>query len=251
MNLLAIQRAFRAEIVAADDDGTPSSPGMAIYRNAYRARLLDTLAQGFERTRDWVGAEAFDAAARHYVLTAPPSDWTLDRYGAEFPQLLEQLFAGDGEVAELAWLEWHLQQAFAAPDLPGLDPAALATAGLGEADWAGLHFIMAAGFAARPVRHNCLALWQALRDGAAAGAAPAIIEPAVLVVWRKDQSPHYRLMDVPEFAVLQGLAGALPLGEAAALAGETEGVVARLGQWLAQWLGEGVFSGYSVQAERR
>lgn len=236
MSLLAWQRQFRAEI-AANDDTAPSSLGMAIYRNAYRGRLASALEVSFERTRRWAGEESFAAAAAHYILTQPPISWTLDAYGADFPALLGELFTENPEVAELAWMEWAMQQAFAAADKARLDPAELAAAGLEPADWDALRFSMAPGFAAREVRTACTALWQALADGQAEGFDPSCEGSRWLVVWRAGLAPHYRLMEHDEFAVLEALADGRPLGEALA-----QGDPERLGPWLAGWLEEGLFS---------
>lgn len=237
MSLLDRQIAFRAELVAPDDGAPPSSTGMAIYRDAYRGRLLAALESGFERTRRWVGEDAFTAADCHYVLSHPPTGWTLDTYAAAFPALLAELFAGDPEVAELAWLEWHLQQAFGAPDRPRLDPAELASAGYGEADWARMRFALAAGFAARPVTTDCVALWESLAEEAPAGFAVARVHDAVLMVWRCGFSPSYRQLDRAEAAALTALADGATFGEVAA-----DCDPARLGGWLAQWLGEGLIA---------
>ena len=114
MSLLALQTEFHREIIADDDGMAPSSTGMAIYRDAYRGRLLAALETSFERTRRWTGEDTFTAAACHFILTHPPAGWTLDAYGADFPDLLAALFADDPEVAELAWLAWQMSQAFAA-----------------------------------------------------------------------------------------------------------------------------------------
>lgn len=244
MTLLAAQQEFVAEIVADDDGTAPSSLGMAIYRNAYRARLLSVLETSFERTRRWIGEEMFGAAAAHYVLAHPSHSWTLDAYGAQFPTLLEGLFAQDGEVAELAWLEWQMQQAFAAPDLPELSAAALAGAGLGDADWEQLRFTMAAGFSARSINHDCTGLWLALRDPEPCDYALQPAEPGMLVVWRHTLSPNYRVLAPDEFAALDHLAKGGTFGGAMAVsAGEDP---AKFGAWFAQWLSEGLFSAYDL-----
>jgi hypothetical protein len=239
VSLLEQQRAFVTEI-AADDDLPSSSLGMAIYRNAYRGRLADALAVSFERTRRWVGEEMFELASAHYILTHPPQSWTLDAYGAEFPQVLGELFADDPEVAELAWLEWHMQQAFAAPDRGELALTALTDAALAEADWANLRLLPAAGLASHPVRHDLAALWRALADGPPEKREVMPIEPATLLVWRKDLSPHYRLVASAEFTALAVLLEGKSFGEAAASVGEAH--LADFGQWFAQWLNEGLFS---------
>lgn len=242
MSLLDQQRAFVAEI-AADDELPPSSLGMAIYRNAYRGRLADALAISFERTRRWVGEEMFEIAAAHYILTCPPKAWTLDAYGADFPDALAGLFAQDPEVAELAWLEWHMQQAFAAPDRVALTHAALAAAGLEDADWEHLHLAPAAGLAWRSVSHDLAVLWHALADGPCERSALAATAPATLLVWRKELSPHFRLLEAAEFAALAPLLNGASFGEAASQVDQSE--LPRFGQWFAQWLNEGLFADLS------
>lgn len=243
MSLARLQHAFLAEI-AGDDETAPSSTGMAIYRKAYRARLLDALAVGYERTRNWVGEDAFDAAGAHYILVHPPSSWTLDAFGADFPETLTELFPDDPEVAELAWLEWQMQQAFAAPDLPELTAADLAAAGLDDEDWADLRLNMAAGFAARPAGYDLAALWHALAAGPVQDFALAVSGPHHLIVWRKALQPHFRLLDSAEWAMLDALAAGTTFGESAALVDNPE----RLGSWLGQWLIDGLFTDSNLAA---
>lgn len=239
MTLAAQQQAFYAEISATDEAAAPSSLGMAIYQNAYRSRLIGALEASYERTRRWVSEDSFTAAACHYIIAQPPTGWTLDTYGNHFPAVLAELFAGDPEVAELAWLEWHMQQAFAAPDQPALTAAWLAEAGLAEAEWETVRFTMAAGFSARAVTHDCTGLWQAMTGDHPAEFALQPVLPGVLVVWRKSFSPHYRVLGHAEFAALDCLAKGAPFGEAAQHAGDP----AQLGGWFAQWLSEGLFAG--------
>ena len=238
VTLAARQQTFYAEISATDDGAAPSSLGMAIYQNAYRSRLIAALETSYERTGRWVGEAAFTAAACHCIIAHPPTGWTLDSYGDRFPGLLAELFAGDPEVAELAWLEWQMQQAFAAPDRPELTAPALAEAGLAEADWETVRLSMAAGFAAREVTQDCAGLWQAMSGDLPTEFALHPVLPGILVVWRKGFSPHYRVLGREEFAALDCLADGAPFGEAAQRAGDP----AQFGGWFAQWLSEGLFA---------
>lgn len=246
MTLLAEQTRFLSEI-AADDDVPPSSIGMGIYRNAYRARLIGALESGYERTRRWVGEEAFEVAAAHYILTQPPSSWTLDAFGAQFPELLAELFAGDPEVAELAWLEWHMQQAFGAVDVPELDAAQLGNAGLAASDWENLRFTMAAGFVTRAVTNELAALWHGLAPDSAA--TPESPTPALqhLIVWRHSLRPHFRLLDPAEFSTLDHLIKGATLGQTGAALERADGDPEQLGAWLASWLSEGLFARFTNQ----
>lgn len=237
MSLAQLQRRFLGEITAADTQAAPSSAGMAIYRNAYRARLIDALGTSFERTRRWAGEDPFETAACHHILSCPPGSWSLDDYGHTFPKALETLFPGSSELAELAWLEWHMQRAFAAPDRPLLDPAELAARGLSEQAWAELQFTMAPGFAARPITTNCTELWALLAESDAEEFAVKAIEGQCLIVWRNGFSPHFRQIESAEFHALNQLAAGASLGEIA-----DENNVRSLGVWLALWLQDHLFS---------
>ncbi len=245
MTLLAEQTQFLTEI-AADDDAPPSSTGMGIYRNAYRARLIGALEGGYERTRRWVGEDAFEAAAAHYILTQPPHNWTLDTFGAQFPQVLAELFTADPEVAELAWLEWQMQQAFAAPDLPELNAAQLAAAELDEAGWNSLRFTMAAGFTARAVSHDLAALWAGLNPSVTSRPENPTRADSHLIVWRRALQPHFRLLEPAEFASLNYLIKDATLGQTGAGLAQDGGDPAQLGQWLATWLSDGLFAEFSL-----
>lgn len=237
MSLLARQNAFLAEIASADQDGrAPSSTGTEIYRNAYRGRLLGALETSFERTRRWVGAVAFTTAACHYILTRPPCSWSLDLYGSDFPDLLGDLFADDPEVAELAWLEWHMQSAFAALDAPQLDAADLASGDHAPGYWDDLRFDLAAGFATRPITTNVCALWNALSEGDEEFSVTRTADNN-LIVWRQGQSPRFRNVDEAECLALASFAHGGTLGDLA-----QEHSADGLGAWLAHWLGEGLLA---------
>lgn len=237
MSLLTLQSAFRDEIVADDDGLVPSSAGMAIYRDAYRGRLLAALESSFERTRRWTGEETFAAAACHYILTRPPVSWTLDDYGADFPELLAALFTDDPEVSELGWLEWRMSQAFAALDRPTLDPAALAATCRTDAEWDRVSFEMAAGFAMRPVATNCVALWAGLTEEQGDPLAAVGVETGWLLVWRHGLTSRYRLTTKREADALGILVRGGTLGKLA-MGGEAD----QLGVWLAQWFSDGIFA---------
>lgn len=245
MTLATQQRDFLAEI-AADDDLPSSSVGMAIYRNAYRGRLSDALTTGFERTRRWVGEDAFEQAAAHYILSHPPRQWTLDRFGEDFPALLAALFADDPEVADLAWLEWQLQQAFAAPDAPVLTTQDLADANLGEDDWARLGFAMAPGFSARAVTSDIAGLWPQLSDDLTTATHLPLPVTCWLIVWRKDFAPHYRTLEAAEWESLSALASGASFGEVVAKAGEDR--LPQFGAWFAAWLNDGLLSAMEISA---
>ena len=108
MSALALrQQEFLACLL---DDATPLPAGwdtrrvagMAVYRNAYRTRLIDALRETFERTAQLVGEDAFRRAAAHHLITNPPTGWTIDLTGERFAETCAELFAHDPDVAEVA-----------------------------------------------------------------------------------------------------------------------------------------------------
>lgn len=246
MSLLELQRTMCDDILAGDDHAPTPAPGMAIYRNAYRNRLLGALRTSFEKTRQWVGDEAFDTAACHHIILYPPASWTLDDYGVGFDRTLAELFAEDPEVGELAWLEWHMQRAFAAPDFAVLDAAMLTSGEPGIADWETVCFALAPGFAMRAIATNCVSLWQALADNEGLQKARALPSPGGhLIVWRKGLSPHFRIVEAAEGGALLALAGGQAFGllcDQLAHQLGPESAMAQAGEMLGRWLQDGLIA---------
>ena len=248
MSLIAMQRAMRDDILA--DDNSETAPGLTVYRNAYRNRLLGALQDNFELTRRWVGDDAFDAAARHHIILHPPVSWTLDNYGLGFDQTLTELFAEDPEVGELAWLEWQMQRAFGALDTQVLDVAMLTSDELGVADWETVCFALVPSFAMRAVAKDCVSLWQALADDDMPSEALPLPLDSELIVWRKGFSPHFRIVDAAERKALAAVAAGQQFGElCAAFVGKLgpEQAMAQAGTLLGRWVQDGLIAG--VQAD--
>jgi Putative DNA-binding domain len=245
MSLVELQRTMLDKILASDESGTPSPDGIQIYRNAYRNRLIEALRSSFERTCRYVGDEAFDTAACHHIILNPPASWTLDDYGAGFDQTLEELFAEDPEVAELAWFEWHMQQAFGSVDADPLDAAKLASGELGITDWDRACFGLVPSLAMRTVRHDCIGLWQALEDSGDAPAIERLADTGHLIVWRKEMMTHFRFADPGEGQALAALADGQAFGAlCTSLATElgSEAAMAQAGGWLARWMHDGLLA---------
>ena len=252
MSLLALQRAMRDEILATDDQAVSPAAGMEIYRRAYRNRLLEALRTSFEKTCQFVGGEAFDTAACHHIILNPPVSWTLDDYGAGFDMTLAELFAEDPEVAELAWLEWHMQRAFGSVDASPLDAAKLAAGNLGISDWDRATFVLVPSFAMRAIRTDCAALWQSLTDEEMLLAVHEHPHEGQLIVWRNGMLPHFRVADAAEGEALCAIAAGQEFGLLCASLAEDLGPDAALslaGGWLVQWLQDGLITKVSAGSQ--
>ncbi|MFL9839643.1 putative DNA-binding domain-containing protein [Sphingomonas sp. ST-64] len=245
MTLLAMQRDMRAWLTAESETaaanlGADAAPGLRIHLNNYRAQLIACLAESFERTRDWIGGAAFEAAAATHIDRVPPSAWTLDAYPRDFPATLSDLYPADPEVAELAWLECALGEAFVAPDAATITPADITAV-----DWdsAVLSFTPTLDLGA--LTSNAPAIWSALSEGAVPPAAECLTEPGALLVWRQGQLSRFRAIDQLEMQALLHARGGMAfagLCEQLVLAlGEAEGV-ARAGAYLGTWIADGLIA---------
>lgn len=243
MSLAATQQRFcdflrDAPEVCADQVGTRALDGLAIYHNAYRAQLSTTLGDLYERTRSYLGDEAFHAATTAHIQRSPPTSWTLDAYGDDFVDTLQRLYPDDAEVAELAWIEWALRRAFSGPDAPALPPEVIATIDW-EAAVLGLHpNLFLSGIAT-----NAAALWAGLADGGTPPPAAALASPAAILVWREALTPQFRSIAPEEMAMLKQLGAGTAFGavcEAVFTDMAEDEAVPIVGAILARWLQDGV-----------
>lgn len=248
--LLRAQEDFLARLL---DDAAPlpsswdarREAGMAIYRNAYRARLVDVLRDTFERTARLVGDDAFQQAAAHHLITHPPTHWTVDLAGKGFPETCAQLFANDPDVAEVAWLEWAMHRAFTAADGEPLTVAgfAAATAAFGAEEWNELRLDFVPGTAIRPVIHDLVRLWETLAGSPQGQSVEQLREPHCVLIWREGERPAFVLVPEMEGLALLELQRGGTFGDACATL--TDGVdpsdaAATAGAMLLRWLELGV-----------
>jgi uncharacterized protein len=125
LRLLEAQRRLAASILA---DDAPASWGISVYRGNVFGNWSGALAIAYPIVRKIVGAEFFDAMARHFARAHTSRSGDLHDYGAELPDFL----AGYRHTADLPYLpdvarmEWFAHRAYYAPEAPRFDPAMLA-----------------------------------------------------------------------------------------------------------------------------
>ncbi len=253
MNLLERQRAFRDYLRAEDRDTVLPIAGdaearMAVYHNAFRARLGDCLRDAFAKSWAYLGDDNFAAAIEDHRLRCEPHSWTLDAYGAGFDATLDVLFPDDGEVAELAWLEWALRRAFDGPDSMPMTPETL-----GSVDWDISVPLLHPTFQMHDVEWNGAAIWAAIDADIDPPAAQMLGEPTLLLAWRKDLVPQYRSATGYErlalLAIAQGESfGAMCENVFADLS--PENAVPIIGALFGGWVSDGLIVGANPAAAR-
>ncbi|KJK24418.1 hypothetical protein UB46_11095 [Burkholderiaceae bacterium 16] len=244
MSLHALQQDFRAWLMAASSDaatriGPDTSAGLAVYQNNYRAQLVGCLETSFPRVREWMGDEAFLSAAVTHVDNHPPHAWTLDAYADGFDGTLIEQYPDNPDLHELAWIEHAMSLSFVAADalpLPALD----------DIDWDAASLTLAPSLRLRTATTNAQQLWITLNDGELVPGSEMLAQPAGLIVWRREFGCYLRQVDAVEFEALRqvredGRFEALCAWLVSRL-GEDDGI-ARAGELLANWLGNGIVTG--------
>lgn len=229
-----------AEQLIVDDARVGATARLDIYRNNYRASLTGVLSDHFERLHAWLGDEQFDNVATAYVKAHPSATRNLRYYGAALPAFLAMHFPGDGELAELAALDWALRAAFDAADTPVLDAAAVG--GLGDG-WIERRLGLHPSAALLGVRFNVAALWSALEGEEEPPEAVEFADPVTLLVWRSGQQPSFRSLPRAEADALARLAAGASFTDLSACMIERVGEAAameELAAWLGRWFGNGV-----------
>ena len=179
-----------------------------IYHNAYRARLLENLRDAYDKTWGYLGDETFEAAAREYIEVTPSTHRNLRWHGATFPAWLAERFPDDGDIAELAMLDWQLRQAFDAADAAPIKGDALS--GLASSAWETLGFRFTPTLHLSPLRYNSVNIWHALDKELTPPTSERLIEPSWLLIWRKGWKPHFRTINAVENAALLQLMQGTP-----------------------------------------
>jgi hypothetical protein len=186
---------------------------LAVYREAYQARLADALAEQHPALAAILGRERFGDVVEGYVAAHPPASPDLGDAGDRLPQYL----AADPALAELATLERLFLDLFVAPDATPLaanDVTAEGPLGLVPAS------------ALLVTSHDVGTAW-------ATHTRPAR-ETTRLLVWRQRGTVWHRRLDESEHRALALVQAG---GTLAALAESMESVD-EIAALLAQWLDE-------------
>jgi hypothetical protein len=248
MSLLELQRDVRAWLVREDRRaarrlGEGAAAGLDVYLNTYRAQLIACLEDEFAHTRAWLGPDLFLKALATHIDRVPPGSWTLDAYPRDFPATLSAIFEDDPEVGELAWIECALGEAFVGRDAP-----VLRMEELGEVDWDTAVLRLVPTFDYREMWTNAAALWSSLHAGEVPPPMEHLAEGASVIVWRRDHVSHFRTTDAQELMSLLLIRSGVPFeGLCTRLVdtlGEERGVE-QAGQYLAQWVSEGLVAGFA------
>ena len=232
-SLLEMQRGFSAAALFGDTAAITSLPivageldraaRIAVYRNNVLGNYRKVLAATFPVVHRLVGGAFFDTAAEHFVRGHPSTRGDVNRYGSDFAVFLAAYPPARDLVylADVARLEWAIDQANIAADAPPLDLTTLAAV---EPDaLANLHFVLhpAARLIASPF--PILRIWQVNQANRGGDERVDLAEGRdTLLVARSAQGVGIDRIEPGDHALLAALAANATLGVAAERAGASD-----------------------------
>ena len=228
---------------------------LGVYQDAYRARLLECLADDYPAVRNMLGRERFAALCRRYVVQQPPRAPSLNNYGEALPHFCTSSAVVDlcqatpacsaTLLCDLARVEWASVELIHAPTEAPLGPAELSAH---QNDFGRMTLVPVKSMRLLRLGHRLRALYAALRGGNSA-TAPAP-ESAFALLRRTDWQVSYTEVEVAEGELLSSILSGVPLEVALAAAAAEGGVSERdVAVYFQRWLAAGLFSACNPQRD--
>lgn len=256
-SLKELQNAFKRNVLTGDEAfgqyinstaAVSSDVRLAIYGNAYFARLEEALESDYEIVKQLLGEDVFEEACLAYIHKYPSHYYSLRWFGQDFPNFLGYQ-ADSGEhhwPAEMAQLEWSFTGAFDAADAVPATEADVAA--IPPEAWAELKIRFHPSVRTFAIWWNTLARWRAAKNNESVPEAVRLSEPAQCLLWRQDLLTQYRSMEADEAVALQaaldGASFSEVCGALAEEAQDQEQVPMRAAGFLKTWLAAGMITNF-------
>jgi hypothetical protein len=227
---------------------------LAIYHDAYRLRLIDTLHNDFPALAVIIGEENFIQCCGEYIAQQPSTHTSLRWYGEKLPAFLRTHphWQKRVSICELAAFEWAQIMAFDAEDTT---PASLNDLrALHPSQWLRLQIKFQPSLYVIHCQSNAPELWSTLiKENALIKESDLIIKNAEekimsntaspWLIWRKDLQVIYLPLSAPEYWSLQAFMAGNSFAKVCEGLSEwysEEQIPLRAAQYLQQWLNNGL-----------
>jgi hypothetical protein len=203
---------LRAEVRAC---GIDARVRLGIYRRQWHANFARTLGLQFPVIERLAGGEYFERLSRDFQTAHPARSGDLQHIGAPFAAFLKQRFSGGAYeyFADVAKLEWAVEESSIAPEAPAFDLQALSR--VDPARYADLLFEFHPSCRLLSSCYPVLDIWRANQDGCSAEKIIDLGSGATRVlVQRSAEAIRFHALSAPEFAFLEKLCQDCCLGAA-------------------------------------
>jgi hypothetical protein len=244
--LRELQQSFGGALLGGPPPVEVDAELLGIYRNTCYGMLTAALSLSFPAVHRLVGAAFFEACAQAFIPIHPPRRAYLNDYGQEFPAFLGSYgpAAALSYLPEVASLEWAVNRALHAADVPALDVAALSA--IDAKDVPMLRFLPHPAVSVLHVALPADAIWRAVleHDEAAMAAIDLAAGPAWLLIQRGAGGVEVQRMSERSGCFAQRLCAGQTLQAALDAEADGEDAAAELNAALADHLASGRFTGW-------
>jgi hypothetical protein len=267
MKLALLQRSFQAHVLRGDpaiegeiaaDAGISAARRLAVYTEAYSARLTEVLGESFPAVQAALGTALFARLVGDFARQHPSRVRSARAYGEELPQWLASRLEGPRAqgIADLARFEWAMAGAFDAADQMALGPQRLVS--VEAAQWPSLQFAFSPSLRRLSVSSNCVAWWTFACAGQPRPRRWRSTCTQQWLVWRQELAVFYRRLSRAETQALDAaltgctfgqLCQQLPIQSGAR--GATDVAAMRAATLLHGWFSAGLVVGVSARGKRR
>jgi hypothetical protein len=226
-------------------EGAAQSRRLAIYRVNARENFAAALESAFPVLCAEMGRNEFRSLAWSYQLRQPSTSGNLFETGRRLPAFLAERLAGtaDERLADLARLEWAVQEALVAPDGDGRTDLSVLAEISGDAH-PGVRLRVHPSVRLLNCRYPVFERWQAHQSGQSA-VLPSAAAPELLLVRRAGEGVEVHRLGLLDYRCLEAIAAGKSLDHIAELA---MAVVdePQLGAVLMRWAAAGVITGLAT-----
>jgi hypothetical protein len=229
----------------------PTAERLAIYRNAYRVRLIEALDETYPILHQLLGDETFAALGESFIAWRPSVHRSIRWYGRELGGFMASTapFAQQPILSEIAMFEWTLSEVFDSADAQSLARAALSA--LEPAAWATLKLRFHPSVRRLALSWNTTAVWQAASREQTPPQPQMAEHPVLWLLWRQNLQNYFRSMDAIEAAALDSALLGDSFSEVCAALAESlpeEQIPLRAATLIGTWADSGIIAEISQSA---
>jgi len=176
---------------------------LAIYSNAYSARLIEALEQDFEVLLVLLGEEEFTELASRYINTYPSKFFSLRWFGQYMAQFIgnTKTYNNYPYLQEMAEFEWSFIEAFDAEDISTVSETDAAS--VPAECWPDLIIQLHPSLQCMDYQWNVLPVWNAIKNEQPIPEFVQLEQKTSCIVWRHGLKTHFRSVEPVEAELMR------------------------------------------------
>lgn len=209
-----LQKNFKQHLVAGNLEILPdiistealsNIDRLAIYGNAYFARLIEVLESDFEAIHTLLGDDEFEKLSRRYIDTYPSRFFSLRWFGKYMEDFLRNTepYSAHEYLHEMAKFEWLFTDAFDAKDIDIITEAEVAA--ISAEGWPHLKIKLHPSVCWFRYHWNILPVWKAIKDNEEVPVLQKLNDPETCLIWREGLTTKYRTLESTESLLLDAV----------------------------------------------